>query len=372
MIRCLKCGSTLPQHARFCSICGTEAVPPSAPNPAQGTASPTQNINATQGFGRTSAFDTNSGAPAATTQFAPQGGYIAPNPEAENKKRTAIAVGGGVTLIAVAGLIFAAASGVFSAKKPEASGAAVLSAPPAQTTQAPVLTAPAPQAPIAPVITAPAAQTNPMPEDVIAYLRWLKQFEAGRIALESKSEAQMMLVMQELVKVGMSGTAGMGLLDGDSEEASKKPTAQKSAIDTKAVNAVIGDWNTATGIFQAKTPPNPCATIAANYNGGMSGSVTAMTQILGAGVKAIDSINGAGGQKTGDASEVLTFLTDQKNNASLSKNIEGFFSTANQSLDALRSQYTDIPADIDKGQFAIKTGNAGGISIPIPGMGGGM
>ncbi|MBC8139954.1 MAG: zinc-ribbon domain-containing protein [Armatimonadetes bacterium] len=350
MIRCQKCGSTLPPNARFCSICGAESAPPAAPpTPAQ--------TNPTAAFG----------AAPSTASFGAQG-YAVPDPEAENRKRTAIAFGGGAALVVVAGLIFAAASGVFSAKKPEASGAAVLSAPPAQTVQAPVLTAPAPEVSTAPVISAPPAQGNPMPEDIIAYLRWLKQFEAGRIALESKSEAQMMLVMQELIKVGMSGTSGMGLLDGDSEEASKNP-APASMIDTKAVNAVIADWNTATGIFQAKTPPNPCATLASNYNGGMSGSVTAMTQILGAGVKAIDSINGAGGQKTGDASEVLTFLTDQKNNASISKNIEASFASANQSLDALRSQYTDIPADIDKAQFSIKTGNAGGINIPIPGMG---
>lgn len=344
MIRCQKCGSTLPPNARFCSICGAESAPPAAPPPT---------LTSSQSN--------------PTTVFAAQSGYASPSPEAENRKRTVIAVCGGAALATIAGLILAA-SGVFSAKKPEAGGAAVLSAPPAQTMQAPVLTAPAPQVSAAPVISAPPAQTNPMPEDVIAYLRWLKQFEAGRVALESKSEAQMMLVMQELIKVGMGGTASMRLLDGDSEAANKKP-AQTSTIDTKAVNAVIGDWNTATGIFQAKNPPNPCATIASNYNAGMSGSVTAMTQILGAGVKAIDSINGAGGQKTGESGDVMTFLTDQKNNASISKNIEVSFANANQSLDALRSQYTGIPVDIDKAQFSIKTGNAGGINIPIPGMG---
>ena len=328
MIRCLKCGSTLPPNTRFCSICGTEAVPPSG----------------------------------SVT------GYAAPNLDEQNKKRTAIALGGGAVVLVAGSLLWAFISGVFGAPKPTTSGAAVLTAPPAQTAQAPVLSAPAPSIATAPIITAAPAQGNPMPEDVIAYLRWLKQFEAGRIALESKSEAQMMLVMQELIKVGMAGTAGMGLLDGDSEEASKKPAA-RSTVDTKAVNAVIGDWNNATGIFQAKSPPNPCATLASNYNAGMTGSVTAMSQILGAGVRAIDSINGAGGQKTGDASEVLTFLTDQKNNAGLSKGIEQSFAASNQSLDALRSQYTAIPADIDKAQFGIKSGTAGGINIPIPGMG---
>lgn len=363
MIRCLKCGSTLPPHARFCSICGTEAVPPTPPsaNLTQGAAA--QNVTGGQNFNRTPA--TGAGGAATTGQFGASG-YAAPDPKAENRKRTAIAAGGGAAVVVAAGLVWAFASGVFGAKKPDAGGAAVLSAPPTQTVQAPVLSAPAPQVPVAPLIAAPAAQTNPMPEDVIAYLRWFKSFEAGRIALESKSEAQMMLVMQEVIKISMGGTAGMGLLDGDSEEASKKP--QQTTFDTRAVNAVIGDWNTATGIFQAKTPPNPCATLAQNYNAGMSGSVTAMSQILGAGVRAIDSINSAGGQKTGEAGDVMSFLTDQKNNAGLSKNIEASFSAANQSLDALRSQYTDIPADIDKAQFSIKTGNAGGISIPIPGM----
>ena len=370
MIRCQKCGGTLPPHARFCSICGAEAVPASPQNAtgtqtAMPTNGQTQNINATQGFGRTSQFG-GTGELGATTAFVAPGGGVS-DAEAENKKRTAIMLGGSAGLLLVAGLIWGA-YGLLGAKKPTTGGAAVLSAPPAQVTQAPVLTAPAPSVATAPVITAPPAQGNPMPEDVIAYLRWLKQFEAGRIALESKSEAQMMLVMQELIKVGMAGTASMGLLEGDSEEASKNPQP-KTAIDTGAVNAVIADWNTATGIFQAKSPPNSCATLASHYNMGLTSSVTAMSQILGKGVAAIESINGANGQKTGEATDVLSFLTDQKNNASLSKNIEASFATSNQSLDALRSQYTEIPADIDKGQFSIKSGSAGGINIPIPGMG---
>ncbi len=371
MTRCLKCGSTLAPHARFCSVCGAEFAPPSPAgggnvtqgfHQTQGGANP----NVTQGFSRTS---TLSGADLGTTSaFTAQNDAFAADPEAENKKRMMIAGGGVGALLIVAGLIFASASGLLGAKKPNAGGAAVLSAPPAQTVQAPVLNAPAPVIENAPVVSAP-GKNAPMPADVVDYLRWLKKFEADRISLESKSEAQMLLVMQALIKDGMVGTKGMGLLDGDSEEASRDPKNAGPRIDTKETNAVIANWNTAAGIFQQKPPPNVCATLASNYNGGLTSSVKAMTEILGGGVRALESINAAGGEKTSDASEVLTFLTDQKNNATMSKNIEGFFAASNQSLDAVRSQYTEIPADIDKAQFSIKSGSAGGLNIPIPGLG---
>ncbi|MBC8139666.1 MAG: hypothetical protein H8F28_27615 [Fibrella sp.] len=365
MTRCLKCGSTFAPHARFCSVCGAESAPP-APQ-SVGAAQNGANPNVTQGFSRTSTF--NGADLGTTTAFTAQGNQYAPNPDAENKKRMAIAIGGGTALVIIAGLIFGFSSGLLGAKKPNTGGAAVLSAPPAQTVQAPLLTAPAPSTANAPVVSAPPAKTNPMPADVIDYLRWLKTFEAGRLALESKSEAQMLLVVQELIKVGMVGTKSMGLLEGDSEEASRDAKNAGPTIDTRATNAVIADWNTAAGIFQQKSPPNACATLASNYNGGLTSSVKGMTEILGAGVRAVESINAAGGEKTGDASEVLSFLTDQKNNATMSKNIEGFFTASDQSLDAVRSQYTNIPPDIDKGQFSIKSGNAGGINIPIPGLG---
>jgi hypothetical protein len=349
MTRCLKCGSTLAPHARFCSVCGAE----SAPAAPQNASSP----NATQGFTPASAHTGMQPAYAAT-----------PDADAENKKRMMM-IGGGTAALLILAAIFISASGILGAKKPKTDNAGVLIAPPAKPAAAPLIVAPAPKASDAPVVTAPPAQGNPMPADVIDYLRWLKQFEAGRVALESKSESQMMLVVQELVKVGMVGTKAMGLLEGDSEEASRNSANAGPTIDTRAVNAVIADWNKAAGIFQGRTPPNACATIAGNYNTGLTTSVSSMSQILGGAVKAVESINQANGEKTADASNMLSFLTDQKNNAGISKTIESSFTASNQALDALRSQYTEIPADIDKGQFTIKSGNAGGMNIPIPGMG---
>ncbi len=375
MTRCLKCGSTLAPHARFCSVCGAESALPS-PQTTGGldatrggsAQNMTQNINATQGLGRTSAY--GGGAELGTTAaFVAQNGTGSQNSGAGGGRQNAIVVGSVAALVLIAAFIFASASGLLGAKKPDGGGAAVLSAPPAHPDQAPLLGAPAPTTAVAPVITAPPAQNTPMPTDVVDYLRWLKQFEKGRVALESKSEAQMLLLVQELVKVGMVGTKDMGLLGGDPDTESKKTENAGSTIDTKAINGVIGDWNTAAGIFQQKNPPDVCATLASNYNGGLTSSVKGMTEILGAGVRAVNSISSAGGQKTNDASEVLSFLTDQKNNAGLSKSIEGFFSASDQSLDAVRARYTSMPADIDKPQFAIKSGQGGGINIPIPGVG---
>ena len=367
MTRCLKCGSTLAPHSRFCSICGTEVV---AANPQHVTSvQPNVQPNAVNPMlrpDRTAAF----GSPAANPAGAHT--YNAPDPERENRRRLAIALGSGAGLIAVAGLLFAAVN-VLGAKKPETGNAGVLSAPPTQTVQAPLLSAPAPVVAVAPVLDAPqtvVAKGTPMPEGIIEYLRWLKAYEKDRLALQAKSEGQMMLVMTQLVKTGMAGTPEMGLLNGDSEDTKGNTSAApQPAIDEKAINGVIGDWNQAASIFQQKTPPNPCATLATNYGSGINSSVTAMTQILGAGVRAVNSIAKAGGEKTGDASEVLSFLKDEHNNKGLSQGIEASFGAANDALDALRARYTDIPADIDKAQFTIKSGGSSGPSIPIPGLG---
>jgi hypothetical protein len=98
-----------------------------------------------------------------------------------------IIFGGLGALAIVGGLIFASANGLLGAKKPNAGGAAVLSAPPAQTVRL-RLTAPAPDVATAPVVNAPPAQTKPMPAEVIEYLRWLKKFEAGRVAWSPRAK----------------------------------------------------------------------------------------------------------------------------------------------------------------------------------------
>jgi|GEM_PF-1009711 Type IV secretory pathway, VirJ component len=354
MARCPKCGTQLGPNARFCSICGTEAVAPTATTQQ----APVQNP------GSRPAPYVPPGTP--TTSFGPSPA----DADAAGKKKIAIAAGAGAALVAIAGLIFLSASGLLGAKKPETKSAGVLTAPPTETVQAPVLTAPAAQPPApAPVMQAPPPQGNPMPPEVIDYLRWLKRFEAGRLQLEAKGEAQMTLVLQELTKTMLTGPPSMGLLDPDPEEASRRPPEQQpKALDMTMVNQVIQDWNQANAIFQQKLPPDPCATLALNYLAGLQGGVQQMTQLVSITNNAIAAISGNGGRSTAEAQNTLNSLFTEKNTRGKSQSVDSSFAQSNAALDALRAQYTDIPPDIDRAQFTIKHGG-GGMNIPIPGLG---
>ena len=353
--RCPKCGAQMGPNARFCSICGAESVDPTQQVSA---GSPTQQQHPANRF--------PPGTP--TSSF----GAVAPAAVADpsGKKKIALAAGAGAALVAIAGLIFLSASGILGAKKPDTGSAGVLTAPPTQTAQAPVLTAPAPKVPApAPVLQAPPPKGNPMPAEVIDYLRWLKRFEAGRRQLEAQGEAQMTVVLQELTKTMLAGTPSMGLLDPDPEEASRRPAEQQpKAMDMAAVNKVIQDWNQANAIFQQRTPPNPCATLATSYLQGLQGGVQQMTQLVSMTNKAISAISGADGRSTPDAQQTLNSLFTEKNTRGASQSVDASFGQADAGLNQLRAQYTDIPPDIDRAQFDIKHGG-GGMSIPIPGLG---
>jgi hypothetical protein len=305
----------------------------------------------------------------------PTGMYGAPGgggggvPPRDDKRKVAIAAGAGAAVVLIAALIFATATGILGAKKPTTPTSGVLTAPPAAPPQAPVLTAPPAQVPQAPVLTKPVAQSVPMPADVIDYLRWLKQFEAGRHQLEAKSLSEWMLVTQELVKVGLTGPSDWNLLGGDPEQPKENA---KPAFDMQSLNAVIQDWNQAAAIFQNKTPPDPCATLAGYYNQGLTQSVSTMTSLLNGAAGALKSIQDSGGEKTSDASQMLTRLVTEYKTKSSSGQIDSAFTSSNQSLDALRAMYTDIPPDIDKGQFQIEASQGGGMNMPglsVPGLG---
>ncbi|MBC8103072.1 MAG: zinc ribbon domain-containing protein, partial [Cytophagales bacterium] len=171
MAKCLGCGTELAANARFCSLCGRDVVG-SSPSGASSTVMP---------------------------------GRDSPPPPAGSAgggNKTGLFVGGGLIALAVIAFFIARAAGLFSgaAAAPQAA-TGVLSAPQTQVVAAPILTAPSVAPPsAAPVLQAPPAKTNPMPADVAEYLRWLKQFEAGRQQLSSKGEAQMMLMLQDFTK----------------------------------------------------------------------------------------------------------------------------------------------------------------------------
>ncbi|MES2461179.1 MAG: zinc ribbon domain-containing protein [Armatimonadota bacterium] len=338
MAKCPKCGTELAAFARFCSNCGYDTG-----------AQPATTANATQAYGSPSG--------------PPYGGETP-----GNNQKTGLYIGGGLVALAIIAFFIARAAGLFSGAKAEAPATGVLSAPQTQVVAAPVLNAPEVAAPAAPVLRAPQMAsppppiTNPMPADVIDYLRWLKQFDIGRQQLSSKGEAQMMLVLQEFTKEYMTGQS-LGLLDGDSGD-SRNPQQQKG-LDISPINNVIQDWNKATTLFMQKQPPAPCTTLASNYKGALATAVSQMTQVTSAFLGATQSIKNSGGQKTADAQQTLESLMQEKNGRHGSQSIDGSLTSANDALDAVRNQYTDIPPDIDAAHFSIK---ADGSSLKLPGL----
>lgn len=350
MAKCTGCGAELAPKARFCALCGKEA----AIQPSQG--------GATQAFA-------SAPVPAHQMQY-PQPTYQAgplavPQPSGGGGGKVAAAVGAGVVLLAIAGFLFAKATGVLSARKTEAPVTGVLTAPPTQTVQAPVLSVPPVAGPkAAPVLAPPLSVGNPMPEDVIEYLRWLKKFEAARRNLEAKGAQQMTLCLQDLIKEYTTG-ASMGLLDGDSSGAT--PPEHKPMNYAAIIGGVIQEWNGAATIFQQKSPPNPCANLATGYNQALTAGVQQMSELQGVMTNAQASLKANGGKSTGDTQQTLTGLFAQKNSKQASQSVDGLYGSANNALDEVRNRYTQMPADIDKAHFDIKS-DGGSLMMP-PGLG---
>ncbi len=338
MPKCTGCGNESPANARFCAICGKPTVASSAP---------------------TAPSATPSALPYSTLQPAP----------ANNNARKAAILGGTIVLLA-GGLLALKMSGVLGAKPTQAHNAAVLSAPMTQVAPAPVLNAPQVQAPNAPVIQAPGNPGNPMPEDIIAYLRWLKQFEGARQQLEAKEVAQLQIVAVEATKEFMTGAQTLGTLDDDPTTGAAgggNAPGKKSGLDFSQVDATVAQWNQVTGLFQQKTPPNPCAPLATSYNGALTEGVRQMAGIATQFRSALSSLKSNNGQSTPDVTGVLTNLEGEKNSQTGSKSVDGMYSDADAALNTLRGQYTNIPPDIDGSHFSIKEQAAGGGGM-VPGL----
>ena len=334
MPKCTGCGNESPANARFCAICGKPTV-----------ASPAAS------------------APGARTPGVPSASpYTTLEPAPANNARKAAILGGTIVLLAC-GLLALKMSGVLGAKPTQAPNAAVLNAPTTQVAPAPVLNVAPVQAPNAPVIQAPGVPGNPMPEDIIAYLRWLKQFEGARQQLEAKETAQLQIVAVEATKEFMTGAQTLGTLDDDPTTGAAgggNAPAKKGGLDFSQVDATVAQWNQVTGLFQQKTPPNPCAPLATSYNGALTEGVRQMASIATQFRSALSSLKGNNGQSTPDVTGVLTNLEGEKSSQAGSKSVDGMYSDADAALNTLRSQYTNIPSDIDGSHFSIKEQATGG------------
>jgi hypothetical protein len=332
MPRCTGCGSEVPGAARFCPLCGKDTAAPA--------------LQQTQAMGAMNAGAVTGG----------------------NRNMVPYAVAAGLAVIAIAGFLFLKTAGLLSAKKTEAPTSGVLAAPPTQTAPAPIMTAPGTELPKAPVMKAPATVGNPMPEDVIAYLRWLKQFERARKDLESRSASQAMTDMQSLM-LDLTTGRSMGLLDADST--GESPPEYKTPNYAANMSKIIAEWNQAAAEFsrgnQQLGPPNPCVPLATSYQQALASGIQQMGQIQQMMTSALQSIKAASGQHTPDSTRAQSELFNQKNQRGMSRNVDTAFNDADAALDSLRDQYTNVPADIDKQHFNIET-DSGNLKLPLPNL----
>jgi hypothetical protein len=347
MARCKACGTEAPAMARFCNICGAAVAPASAPPPAS-AATPAR------------AQPTVLGQPA----------YSAPAAEPTNKLNKAglAALISGIVLVGAAGFLFAK-SALLNAQKPTAPTGAVINAPNTQPVQAPILTPPQPGLPQAPILKPPATVGNPMPADVIAWLRWLKWFEGERKRLEAKSAGELVVQLQNAIKEYMTGES-LGLLDGsfESGEAPKKAAPNYG----EQIGKVIVEWNQAANVYRtpgaANKPPLPdaCAPLASSYGLALDAGIGEMSKLMNTLNSTLGSMTGQGGDAS-SAQNAVRDLMAQKSSKSASKSVDALFIDANAALDAVRNRYTDIPPDISASNFRVISEGAS-LSLPIMGM----
>jgi hypothetical protein len=290
--------------------------------------------------------------------------YQPPVANNEGRQRNALLITGGAIVTALVLFLLLKASGVLGAKSTELPTAAVLTAPQTRVAEAPVLGAPEVKKPEAPVLTPPTTKGNPMPEDVIAYLRWLKQFEAARRSLEFRGNAAYMKLPTMLT---MKMMASM-----DENNADNKPQSMTGDVAGEIGN-VVQELNTATQRFQSYPPPNPCAALATAYNRSLSTKVKQMAKMQVA-VAEIFRMFDNEGSTNNAAQDMLPQLLQEMTTRSMSQEADAADMATNEALNAVRAQYTDIPEDIDAQHFDIKQVDLkiDPRSVIPPGMGSGL
>jgi hypothetical protein len=283
-----------------------------------------------------------------------------------NKGKIALAAGGGIIAVAIALFLLLKASGVLGAKPTETTAGSVLTAPQTVPNPAPVLQAPPVAAPSvkAPILAPPKPVLNPMPEDVIAYLRWLKQFEKARRALKAKNEADLALVMGEMIKAPLDA-----VMKWDDPNA---PTAMPviKPETWQKLNGISDEWNKANGLFQSVTPPNACVPLGQAYQQMLATIVATQVKLTTTLATTLKAIQGNGGNANSDVQQTLQDLYAEQNRKHMSRASDESFMSADDALNRLRNQYTSMPEDIDKNHFNIADESR--VSVPqapiMPGM----
>ena len=316
MEKCTACGGSIPESARFCALCG-KAISLGTSNPAFGKLAPQMTPPVTE------------------SPTVPSAGPI------QDPKKWII---GGIAAIGLLGLgaFLAKTAGLLGSQPTSTKSTAILAPPQTQTANAPVLQAPTTNAPEAPVLTPPGQTGIPMPEDVIAYLRWLKQYHADLRQLSSSLEGVAMQIIPTMTVNGYNQLFN--------EEENKINVPGQDQTRGRLLD-VTSQLNQMAGRFNGVRPPDPCAPLAGQYQQSMNVHLQQIAKLATLLQKIMEN--------PADAATLLPELTAEQGSKSMSGRADGAVKGADQQLNALRDRYIDIPSDINRGTFQIDTLDSG-------------
>lgn len=298
--------------------------------------------------------------------MSPSGGYTPPGVTDDSGKRK-VAVFSALGGLGVAALLFflLRAAGVLGVGGTQAPSAAILTAPKTQTAPAPILNAPQASPPAAPVFSAPANKEVPMPEDIVAYLRWLKKFEAARRSLESRMTVASAKILPMITVAQAEEVNNWGPENDGAARPAQKPAT--NAIRSELSN-IAQEMNQAPAKFQGYPPPNPCAGLALAYQSSLALKVRQVVQMQDTFQQILSAFDGSG--NTSGLNDIYAKLTTEYGSKSMSNDADAADTKANDELNALRGRYTSMPDDVRT--FDIRTVSDQGLTnlIPkVPGLG---
>lgn len=183
-------------------------------------------------------------------------------------------------------------------------------------------------------------------EEVIAYLRWLKSFEAERHRLQ---------VNHALSLAPLTTTAGYAdMLSEDAPPIIGPPELAVARRFEERVSPVIRGSAATQSAFERTPAPTECATLATNYHGALGHARTGIGTIF---EKTVTTIHGMARSKDKlkEAMPTLTYLDRENAEKNLSYAVDATFANAAAELQKLQGQY-QLPADIDSKHFTIAPG----------------
>ncbi|MFM7186703.1 MAG: hypothetical protein ACKO14_02675 [Armatimonadota bacterium] len=316
MEKCTGCGGGIPDSARFCPLCG-KSIAAATTAPAFGKLAPPTSVPDSP----TAASHTSVGV--------------------QDSKKWIIV---GVAAIGLLGLgaFLAKTAGLLGSQPTATKSTAILAPPQTQTAAAPILQAPTTEAPQSPVLTPPGQTGIPMPEDVIAYLRWLKQYHADLRQVSSSLEGVAMQIIPTMT------VNGYNQLFNEDENRINVPGQDQTRGRLLEVTSQL---NQMAARFNGVRPPDPCAPLAGQYQQSMNLHLQQIAKLATLLEKIMEN--------PADAASLLPELTGEMGSKSMSGQADSAVKGADQQLNTLRERYIDIPSDINRGTFQIDTLDSG-------------